>query len=165
MKRIGTSIKSQNQSGSANVGELESHLGFWLRFVSNYVSASFQKKVEESEVSISEWVVLRHLFDGEISSSFELIDALGMTKGAISKIITRLESKQLVERILLDTDKRAQQIALTPVGRKLVPKLAAIADQNEEVFFGHMTQKQRAELIKEMKRITKLHGLKQLPVD
>jgi len=89
MKRIGTSIKSQNQSGSANVGELESHLGFWLRFVSNYVSASFQKKVEESEVSISEWVVLRHLFDGDVSSSFELIDALGMTKDWRKKIMLR----------------------------------------------------------------------------
>jgi DNA-binding MarR family transcriptional regulator len=146
------------------VSALESHLGFWLRFVSNHVSAGFQKKVEENGVSVSEWVALRHLLDG-VSTSFELIDALGMTKGAISKIVTRLESKGLVERILSDADKRAQQIKLTSTGRKLVPKLAALADQNDEAFFGHMTEHQRAELIKAMKRITKIHDLKQFPVE
>ena len=152
-------------ASSTKVSTLESHLGFWLRFVSNHVSANFQKKVEENGVSISEWVVLRHLFDGDVSSSFELIDALGMTKGAISKIITRLESKQLAERISMESDKRAQQLKLTSAGRKLVPKLAALADQNEEMFFGHMKKNQYAEMIKELKRITKLHSLKQLPVD
>jgi DNA-binding MarR family transcriptional regulator len=152
-------------ASSTKVSTLESHLGFWLRFVSNHVSANFQKKVEENGVSISEWVVLRQLFDGDVSSSFELIDALGMTKGAISKIITRLESKRLVDRISVESDKRAQLLKLTSAGRKLVPKLAALADQNEEMFFGHMTKNQYAEMIKEMKRITKLHGLKQLPVD
>jgi DNA-binding MarR family transcriptional regulator len=150
---------------SPQVSELESHLGFWLRFVSNHVSTSFKKRVEANGVSVSEWVALRHLLDQGESTSLELIDALGMTKGAISKIITRLESKRLVERIWLDTDKRTQQIKLTSAGRKLVPKLAALADQNDEEFFGHMTQNQRAQIIKAMKRITELHGLKQLPVE
>lgn len=157
--------KTHLQSSSANISELESHLGFWLRFVSNHVSASFQKKVEENGVSVSEWVALRYLLDGDVSTSLALIDALGMTKGAISKIITRLESKGLVERISLDTDKRAQQIKLTSAGRKLVPRLAALADQNDETFFGHMTERQRTELIKAMKLITKLHDLKQFPVE
>lgn len=157
--------KSPLLSSPVKVSEIESHLGFWLRFVSNYVSANFQKKVEENGVSISEWMVLRYLFDGDVSTSFELIDALGMTKGAISKIITRLQSKQLADRISSHADKRAQQVKLTPAGRKLVPKLAALADQNEEVFFGHIAKKKRIELIKEMKRITNLHGLKQLPAD
>ena len=29
---------------SVSVSELEAHLGYWLRFVSNHVSHSFQKK-------------------------------------------------------------------------------------------------------------------------
>ena len=158
-------IKPSLPASSPKVSTLESHLGFWLRYVSNYVSASFQKKLEENGVSISEWVVLRHLYDGGVSTSSELIAALGMTKGAISKIITRLESKRLVERVSVGTDKRAQQIKLTQAGRKLLPKLAALADQNEEEFFAHITKKKRTEIIEVMQRVTKLHDLKHFPVD
>lgn len=121
--------------------------------------------VEANGVSISEWVALRHLYDGGAISSFELIDALGMTKGAISKILTRLETKKLIKRLTLEEDKRTQKIMLTASGRKLVPKLAALADQNEAVFFGHLTERQYEELTQAMKRIVNLHGLKQLPVD
>ncbi|MEG2964613.1 MAG: MarR family transcriptional regulator, partial [Janthinobacterium sp.] len=46
---------------SAHVSELEAHLGYWLRFVSNHVSHSFQKKAEANGVTVSEWVVLREM--------------------------------------------------------------------------------------------------------
>lgn len=154
----------KSKSDSEVISKIESHFGFWLRFVSNHVSGNFKRLVEENGVSISEWLVLRYLYDG-VSTTFKLIDALGMTKGAISKIITRLEQKQLVERRAMQTDKRAQQILLTPTGHSLVPKLAALADQNEKVFFGHLTPLEQADLIKVMKHIVKLHGLKQLPTD
>jgi DNA-binding MarR family transcriptional regulator len=153
------------KNSSPNISQLDSHLGFWLRFVSNHVSVSFQKLVEQNGVSVSEWVALRYLYNGGTQSAFELIDALGMTKGAVSKILARLEEKDLVQRLTLKEDKRTQQIKLTAQGRKLVPKLAALADQNDAAFFGHMTKRQRAELIETMKHITQLHGLKHLPVD
>jgi len=154
-----------SKSHPTTVSQLESHLGFWLRFVSNHVSAGFKKLVEENGVSVSEWVALRYLFDSEASSALELIDALGMTKGAVSKVVTRLESKRLVKRIVLENDKRAQQIALTAAGRRLVPQLAALADQNDAHFFGHMTKQQQTSLFNMMRQITKIHGLKHLPVD
>lgn len=154
-------IKTQ----SNHVSELQSHLGFWLRFVSNHVSASFQKKVEANGISISEWVVLRYLYNGGVLSSLKLIDALGMTKGAISKILGRLERKNLIKRITSEEDKRAQKIMLTANGRKLVPKLAEIADQNEAKFFGHLTEYEYTELIQIMKKVVHIHGLKHLPID
>lgn len=164
MNQANQTTKTKSNVDSMAISKIESHFGFWLRFVSNHVSGNFKKLVEENGVSVSEWLVIRYLYDG-VSSSFELIDTLGMTKGAISKIVTRLEKKQLVERMAVQTDKRAQQIQLTPTGRTLVPKLAAIADQNEKVFFGHLTPLQQTNLIKVMKHVVKLHGLKQLPTE
>ena len=44
---------------------LESHLGYWLRYVSNHVSHAFALKVAARGVTVAEWVVLRELYDGE----------------------------------------------------------------------------------------------------
>ena len=77
------------------VSPLDAHLGFWLRFVSNHVSARFSQLVEDEGCTVTEWVALRTLFDKTQTTHAELIQALGMTKGAASKVVTRLEEKGL----------------------------------------------------------------------
>ena len=139
-------------------------MGFWLRFVSNYVSAGFQRLVEAHGVSVSEWVALRQLYGVGEATAAELMDALGMTKGAVSKIITRLQHKGLVSRATVDADRRAQQIVLSSAGRKLVPRLARLADANDEAFFGHLDPAVREQLARAMQDLVRTHELKQIPV-
>ncbi|MGB9992129.1 MarR family winged helix-turn-helix transcriptional regulator [Pseudoduganella rhizocola] len=147
------------------VSHLESHLGFWLRFVSNHVSGRFARLMEENGVSVSEWVALRQLYDAGEASAAQLMDALGMTKGAVSKIVTRLEQKGLAQREGSVADGRAQVIALTRSGRALVPKLAALADQNDELFFSALNGQQRRMLMQMMQQLVRVHELKQVPVE
>lgn len=150
---------------SSEVSSLESHLGFWLRYVSNHVSGQFKRAVEARGVSVSDWVALRHLYDAGLSSPGELMQSLGMTKGAVSKIVSRLEEKGLVSRAADETDGRAHRIVLTAAGRRLVPKLAALADRNDEMFFGHLSPEFRRELIAAMQEIARLHRLGRVPVE
>jgi DNA-binding MarR family transcriptional regulator len=121
--------------------------------------------MEQNGVSVSEWVALRHLYEHADLTQVALIDALGMSKGAISKVIARLEQKGLVERASSEEDRRAQRIALTSVGHKLVPRLAKLADENDAVFFGHLSAKARAELVNTMKDIVRRQELREVPVD
>ena len=114
--------------------ELESHLGFWLRFVSNHVSSRFAKLLEVHEISVTEWVALRTLYQRSDATHAELINALGMTKGAASKVISKLESKSLAERQLAEDSARAQTLRLTKKGNQLVPLLANLADENDAHF-------------------------------
>jgi DNA-binding MarR family transcriptional regulator len=156
-----TSIGERPQSVSA----LDSHLGFWLRYVSNHVSSQFEKRLKTKDVSVSEWVALRQLFQVGKSSAVELMNSLGMTKGAISKIVTRLQAKGLVTRAVVNTDRRAQFLALTPLGQELVPQLAQLADENDDAFFGHLSSDQRTQLIEMMQELVARHQLKQVPVE
>ena len=147
------------------ISALESHLGFWLRFVSNHVSNQFALLVEKEGVTISEWVALRYLFQSSESSTADLIDALGMTKGAVSKVVSRLEEKQYVKRVVSEVDKREQLLTLTPSGITVVPRLAALADQNDADFFGHLPQSKRNDLMEVLRDIAVVHQLKELPVN
>lgn len=147
------------------ISSLESHLGFWLRFVSNHVSGQFQRKVEQAGVSVSEWVALRQLYGAGESTPGDLIDALGMTKGAVSKIVARLEDKGLVIRSTSLADRRAQFLALTEAGQALVPQLARIADDNDAQFFGHLPEQTRDALMRAMQELVRVHQLKHVPVE
>ncbi|TAK99434.1 MAG: MarR family transcriptional regulator [Aquabacterium sp.] len=142
---------------------LEAHLGFWLRFVSNHVSARFQQLLEEQGVTVTEWVALRTLWSQDQTTHAELIQALGMTKGAASKVVSRLEEKGLAARRLADGRPREQSLTLTPTGKALVPKLAALADANDAHFFGHLPASERQALTQAMQALVQHHQLNSIP--
>lgn len=145
------------------VSTLESHLGYWLRYVSNHVSQAFAAKVAERGVSVAEWVVLRELYTSPTMPS-ALADKLGMTRGAITKIVDRLEGKELAARTVSVLDKRAQTLMLTRKGRALVPTLAMLADRNDKEFFGYLDAQERSRLEAVLRDIVQRSALQEVPV-
>ena len=149
----------------AEVSELKKHVGFWLRFVSNHVSHAFARKLLLSGVTVAEWVVMREMFDEEEISPGVVAERIGMTRGGVSKLVERLVGKELVTRQDRSDDRRFQSIALTAAGRRLLPRLAALADQNDEEFFHPLSARERAALVAAMKKLVKAHGLQTLPTE
>ena len=150
---------------SKRVSELEAHLGYWLRMVSNAVSQSFAKKVESEGVTVAEWVFLRVLYDAERIGPSLLAGRMGMTKGAISKLADRLVQKSLVKRDADPNDRRAHTLALTRAGRALVPRLAALADRNDEAFFGLLAAKERDQLERLLRKVVASRELNTPPTN
>ena len=147
------------------ISNLESHLGYWLRYASNQVSHAFAQKVAAEGVTLAEWVVLRELYDGPARAPSALAEHMGMTRGAISKLSDRLEAKGLIARWPDVSDKRRQDLSLTVQGRALVPKLAALADSNDAEFFGHLPPAERAAVQAFLVEIVRRHGSKAIPID
>ena len=146
------------------ISELEKHVGYWLRFVSNHVSHAFMQKVEAKRVTVAEWAVMREMFEAGPVNPSQLAERLGMTRGAVSKLVERLCGKSLVKRRASDGDRRYQSVALTPKGRKLVPTLAQLADENDQEFFGHLSKDSQAGLVQLLKSLVHRHGWKNVPV-
>lgn len=147
------------------IADLETHLGYWLRFVSNHVSHAFSLKLQACDVTVAEWVVLRELFDIADIQPSTLADRLGMTRGAISRLADRLIAKEMIARTASIGDRRQQTLSLTDDGRTLVPKLAELADRNDAEFFGHLEPAERAALEKTLKEIVRRHDLKTIPTE
>ena len=145
------------------VSDLETHLGYWLRMVSNAVSQSFARRVEAEGVTVAEWVFLRMLWDIDPVAPSLLAGRMGMTKGAISKLADRLIGKALVERRADPVDGRAQILSLTAAGRVLVPRLAALADVNDAGFFGTLSPEDRNDLERLLRKIVRDRKLTDVP--
>ena len=143
--------------------ELTSHLGYWLRYVSNHVSQAFARRVEGEGVTVAEWVMMRQLYGEDALAPSRLAERVGQTKGAISKLSERLLAKGLIVRTKDEADGRAHFLALSEQGRALIPKLSALADQNDAEFFGHLTPAERATVQRVMKDIVERRDLKGIP--
>jgi DNA-binding MarR family transcriptional regulator len=148
-----------------SVSKLTSHTGFWLRFVSNHVSHTFARRLLDSGVTVAEWVVLREMYERDEMSPSELAAGIGVTRGAASKLIERLAAKKLVMRQGRSDDRRYQDIELTSSGRRLVPALAAIADENDKDFFTPLSAKEHEVLVSTLKKLVQAHGLHKLPTE
>jgi DNA-binding MarR family transcriptional regulator len=153
-------------TGNGTVSRLTGHIGFWMRLVSNHVSYSFARKLEGSGVTVAEWVLLREMYGGNGTTSPSVVAGLtGLTRGAVSKLISRLLEKGLVTRKESGSDRRYQDIELTPPAVAMVPQLAKLADENDREFFGVLSKSERRILTGLLRKTAALHRLTKVPVD
>jgi DNA-binding MarR family transcriptional regulator len=149
---------------SRRISERTDHLGYWLRQVSNHVSTSFARRLDSRGVTVAEWVMLRDLYDVEVLAPSRLAEAMGMTKGAISKLAERLLAKALIVREADAGDGRAHMLSLSAKGRRLVPELAALADENDQEFFASLSAKERTEMRRMLEKVAQARQLRDIPV-
>ncbi len=140
-----------------DVSKLGDHIGFWLRCLSNFVSYSFAEKLANEEVTVAQWVVLRTLYDHDDITLNQLAQLIGLDKSSVSRMIERLVHREQVKRSK-GNDRRSVGLSLTPAARKLVPKLAKLADQNDESFFNSLPARQRHEFLATIKQLLDANG-------
>jgi DNA-binding MarR family transcriptional regulator len=137
--------------------KLEEHLGYWLRCLSNFVSLTFAEKLAAQDISVAQWVVLRTLYDSNGITLNEAATQVGVDKSSLSRMVERLVQKGLVSRSQGD-DRRSVELTLTAAGKKLVPQLAQLADENDAAFFNTLDPKQRSKLLATVKRLLTANG-------
>ena len=134
------------RADAQSVSRLEDHLGYWLRRISNAVSGSFARALQERRTSVAEWVVLRWLHERGKAAPGELAGALGLTRGAVSKIVDKLEAKDWVQTDAKEGDHRYRLLSLSRAGRRHLPVLAQIAEANDAAYFDCLDAREKAVL-------------------
>ncbi|MDG5489521.1 MarR family transcriptional regulator [Sphingomonas sp. BGYR3] len=145
---------------------LHDHHGHWLRLVSGHVSHRFARAMEAEGVTVAEWVLLRALHGAGAVPPSELAGRMGMTRGAITKLVDRLTAKGLLVRARGGRgDRRYQTLALTGQGAALVPVLARIADATEAALFGVLNARDRQALLRLLQTLVERWDVTAHPVE
>lgn len=129
-------------------------LGPALRHTAHRVAQSEARLLAVHGVTPAESALLRALFDSGPAAPSALADRLGLTRGAVSKLVDRLRAKRLLVRAASGTaDRRFQTVALTGGGAMLVPLLSEAAEKCETAMFGHLSASDRTRLAALLERI------------
>jgi len=144
---------------------LERHLGYWMRRVSNQVSGDFARALSHHEISVAEWVALNQIGRTQGLTSAALSVYMGMTRGAVSKILDKLESKSLLVRSTNPDDSRVQFLSLTRDAGRLLPVLTKVANSNDARFFSALDDSERTSLLSILRKLAETHEIHSVPVE
>lgn len=116
-----------------------------FRIMSNYASQDLAKRVALKGLTVAEYHILDTL-NGEPIAPSQLANTMGISRGAITKIMNRLIKKTLVKRKKSKEDGYLQSLALTPKGTALMPELQKLCDQSAAEIIKWLTPEDCASL-------------------
>ncbi len=126
---------------------------YWVKHADRRFAKSFARFLTECGLIASEWAALRELYRPQWWSPMELGQAIGMSKGGASKLVSRLVNKGLVDKRKHDSDRRFRSVGLTRQGREFVVRLAPLEKALDREFFGPLGNTGRFRLTGWMKRL------------
>lgn len=140
---------------------LQDDIGYWLNRLRMKVHSSFLDKLAMHNIAIPEWRILISLYNNDASNIVELAEFIEVDKGAVSRVLDKLESNGLVAR-QPGKDRRSCIISLTKKGEELTPKLAQLAELNEKEFFSCLNVKEEKHLKSILKKLLEHAGIESL---
>ena len=94
----------------------------------NYLNYEFSKY----NISLIQVFCIFKIYENESINQKDLAADLSLTKGAITKVITKLESNGYLTREKLPEDKRYYSLRLTKKGEELIPVMKEINERWEK---------------------------------
>jgi DNA-binding MarR family transcriptional regulator len=85
--------------------------------------------VASLEVTAAQFVILKNVLKGRAQSACELCKCMDYDRGAMSRMIDRLEAKRLIRRVPLAHTRRTMALEVTPAGKAAFPKMEACLDR------------------------------------
>jgi MarR family 2-MHQ and catechol resistance regulon transcriptional repressor len=111
------------------------------------------ESIESSDVGLSDFGVMEMLLHKGPQPVNEIGRRIGLTSGAITTAVDRLESCDFVQRELHATDRRARVVRLTPRGRSQAARLFAGHRAVMDRAAGGLSRAERETLIRLLKKL------------
>jgi len=111
------------------------------------------EEVASLEVTAAQFSILKIVLKGNAQSACELCKFMDYDRGAMSRMIDRLESKNLIRRVPLAHTRRTMALEVTAAGKAAFPKMEACLDRVVGRLVKGVTKTQVREAEKVLKRM------------
>jgi len=160
---VGTGSREENASKKGSTLDLFRFVPFRLNRlaaeVSNALSSEYQQRYG---LDIPEWRVLATLgFRNDACSAQYIAHCTRTHKSTISRAVTALMDRQLVERVENEDDRREFQLRMTRKGKALYQQLIPRLKRREQEILSCLTEQERKNFALLLGKIEKSLGLVQ----
>lgn len=111
------------------------------------------REVAPLEITTAQFAILKNVLKGSARSACDLCKAMDYDRGAMSRMIDRLESKRLIRRVPLAHTRRSVAIEVTEEGRAAYPKMEACLERVVNRLLKGVTKAQVREVESVLKRM------------
>lgn len=141
---------------SADLGDLDQHVGYMLRRAQLAVFADFAAAQTGLVTRPGQFSVLAVIARNPGLSQSQLCDALGIKRANLVAVIDHLESLELVRRDPSATDRRSNRLQLTADGERALKKALDDQAKHEARITSLLGVSGRATLLKQLAKLCEL---------
>jgi MarR family transcriptional regulator, multiple antibiotic resistance protein MarR len=110
-------------------------------------------EVAALEVTAAQFVIIANVLKGHAKSACELCNFMDYDRGAMSRMIDRLESKDLLRRVPLAHTRRTMALEVTAAGKAAFPKMQACLARVVNRLLAGVTKTQVREVERTLKQM------------
>jgi DNA-binding MarR family transcriptional regulator len=101
-------------------------VGYLMRRIIALIAQGVERELEPKGLTNAQWVPLLKLYMGRASTVAELARTCELDAGSMTRLLDRLEAKQLCRRVRSSDDRRVVNLELTDAGRAAAQEIPAI---------------------------------------
>jgi DNA-binding MarR family transcriptional regulator len=136
---------------------VDDYLPALLAQASRLISGEFHLVVTAQGFTVSEWRVLASLAGSEPINIGQLAAITTMKQPTVTRVLDRMQSRGLIERLPNDGDRRVTLVRITPTGTRLVSKLIPQAREHERRVLEPFGQQRAEDLKATLRKLIELH--------
>ena len=135
--------------------KLEDVLYYLIEKTNKVIRRYSQERFVEAgfNITVDQWLVLKKINDTERITQIELADALFKDRASITRILSLLQDKKLVSKTE-GADKRANELSLTPVGKKFMDQAVTIVKNTRKKGIEKFEEKEIEQLQRSLQKIS-----------
>lgn len=113
----------------------------------------FATKIGALKLTASQHIVLSAVRDNPGKTQTDLVHATGIDRSTLADIVTRLQSRRLVERRRLKHDARAYAVRLSIQGEEMMRRAAEAAREVDAQILSGLSEEQRHAFMRDLETI------------
>lgn len=122
--------------------DLESCICFINNRVSKKMADMFNERLATFGVTRVQWIAMYYLLKYGVMSQKDLADRMDLKESTVARLVDRMESENLIERIKDASDRRVTNIELTESGRKRMEELLPEGQKMSDFFSKGITDEE-----------------------
>lgn len=129
------------------LGQLDYHLGYFLRRLQIWVFQDFIQTLAPMKVRTAQYSVLLIIEANPGRSQAAIGQTLGIERARLARLLHELERRKWVSRRASGSDARSHSLHLTADGEKVLAKIKSLAEQHEAQLAEHVGANRRTQLM------------------
>jgi DNA-binding MarR family transcriptional regulator len=138
-----------------SLGQLDRHLGYFLRRLQIWVFQNFIQKLDTLKVRPAQYSVLLIIEANPSRSQAAIGQTLGIERARLSRLLQELERRKWIARVTSCSDARSRCLHLTVDGEKALAKMKRLAEQHEALLADHLGHKRYTQLMDPLREFSR----------
>ena len=128
-------------------------VGYMVRRISSLLGQDLEREFEPCGLTNAQWLPLLKIYWGQASTVAELARGCELDAGSMTRLLDRLESKELLRRIRSSDDRRVVNLELTDAGRGVASGIPEVLCQMQNKYLAGFSKAEWETLIGFLHRI------------